>query len=131
MLFTLQINPDRGHQTIASKELAIDHQHQQILRHGPLHEPFQVFLVAWGSRQPLDRAVISEGRIWSYMVAYGRMRRVRIIAAFGKWEISGHHKTTKTGRRTRKEHQAPGMDASPSIQSPPITLITLIYLDLP
>src|SRR5207249_6489313 len=43
MLFTLQINPDRGHQTIASKELAIDHQHQQILRHGPLHEPFQLF----------------------------------------------------------------------------------------
>src|SRR2546426_3951936 len=43
MLFTLQINPDRGDQAIASKELAVDHQHQQILGHRPLHQPFQFF----------------------------------------------------------------------------------------
>src|SRR3989442_6329245 len=38
MLFTLQINPHGGHQAIARKELAVDHQHQQILGHGPLHQ---------------------------------------------------------------------------------------------
>src|SRR6266705_2529872 len=43
MLFTLQINPDRGHQAIPRKELAVDHQHQQILGHRPLHQPFQLF----------------------------------------------------------------------------------------
>src|SRR2546428_5062082 len=43
MLFTLQINPDRGDQAVASKELAVDHQHQQILGHRPLHQPFQFF----------------------------------------------------------------------------------------
>src|SRR6266581_6144170 len=43
MLFTLQNNPDRGHQAIPRKELAVDHQHQQILGHRPLHQPFQLF----------------------------------------------------------------------------------------
>src|SRR5437867_405603 len=41
VLFTLQIHANGCHQAIAAKELAVDHQDQQILRNGSLHETLQ------------------------------------------------------------------------------------------
>src|SRR5260370_12035785 len=38
---TLPINPDGGHQAVAAKEFAVDHQHQQIFGDWSLHERFQ------------------------------------------------------------------------------------------
>jgi len=43
MLFSLQINANRCDQTITAKEFAVDHQYQQFLGNGPLHELFQFF----------------------------------------------------------------------------------------
>src|SRR5208337_1011590 len=42
VLFTLQINPDGGHQAVPAKELAVDHQDQQVLGNRPLHEALQL-----------------------------------------------------------------------------------------
>src|SRR2546426_6673524 len=41
VLFTLQIHANGCHQAIAPKELAVDHQDQQILRNGSLHGTLQ------------------------------------------------------------------------------------------
>ncbi len=42
VLSTLHINPDGGHQAVAAKEFAVNHQHQQIFGDRSLHERFQL-----------------------------------------------------------------------------------------
>src|SRR5436190_12124967 len=42
MLFALQINADGCYDAVPRKELAIDHQHQQILGHRPFHQLLQI-----------------------------------------------------------------------------------------
>src|SRR5215468_5813490 len=42
MLFTQQINANSGDHAIPTQELAINHQHLQVLGNRPLHQPLQL-----------------------------------------------------------------------------------------